>query len=399
VVIDAITNHSALTLDDFKQIFAAGGRQPKEIAKYLGKLREGGLISVHGRQETKPGAQKTSTVEYWWIDYQRAIDATKYRLHMLQEHLSHLGKSTTEKKDYTCRTCGSEWTQMEVLDNPDPEHRGSGFLCKRCNSLLDYKPQNSQDGRPEDDNIVSQFNTQLGHILALVETIDKLVVPVTTPESAIENIKPVPKQKEVGGIDTEPLDNLMTRAQPSSVKGLKMAEKVEIVLTTDSENTAAAQQAEADRRARISAQNRLPEWHTKSTVSGDATRVGHNESLGDLDSLAPITGENGEKKPVLNNEAFDRFFETLEAERAQAAQGQDVEEDEEEEESDEDEDEFEDVTSPILKRPKIEEQTFSPAAIVDSNAIKGPEPIATPLPDEDVGEDDDSEEEEFEEVV
>jgi transcription initiation factor TFIIE subunit alpha len=399
-VIDAITNHSALTLDDFKQIFAAGGRQPKEIAKYLGKLREGGLISVYGRQETKPGAQKTSTVEYWWIDYQRAIDATKYRLHMLQEHLSHLGKSTTEKKDFTCRVCGSEWTQMEVLDNPDPQHRGSGFLCKRCNSLLDYKPQNAQDGRAEEDNIVSQFNTQLGHILALVETIDKLVVPVTTPESAIENIKPVPKQKEVGGIDTTPLENLMTRGQPTSVKGLKMAEKVEIVLTTDSENTAAVQQAEADRRAKIAAQNILPEWHTKSTVSGDTTRAGHSQVVKETDGVLPIPGENGEKKPVLNNEAFDRFFETLEAERAQAAQGQGAEEEEEEEEeSDEDEDEFEDVTSPVLKRPKIEEAAFSPAVTANTNADNIPEAVAPPPPNEATGEDDDSEEEEFEEVV
>jgi transcription initiation factor TFIIE subunit alpha len=401
VIIDSIVNHSALTLDDFKQIFAFGARQPKEIAKYLGKLREGGLVSCYGRQETKAGAQKASTVEYWWIDYQLAIDAIKFRLHMLQTHLEQQGKSTSEKKEYSCRVCKSEWTALEVLDNPDPEFRGSGFLCKRCNNVLDWKPHNTQDGR--DNNVLSQFNTQLGHILGLVESIDKIIVPNSTPESAIENIKPVPRHKEAGAVDTEKLDNLTTMAQPTSVKGIKaQAEKVEIVLTTESENTAAAQQAEADRRAKIAAQNQLPEWHTKSTISGEVTRIGHNQTLLQQESLASVVEDGTEKKAVLNNDAMDKFFATLERERAQAGEVEKVDEEEEEES---DEDEFEDVTSPVLKRPKLEDQaplnSESSQSQVDgetpdpnrsNNNISVP-PVTSTL------EDDDSEEEEFEEVV
>jgi transcription initiation factor TFIIE subunit alpha len=392
IVIDSIITHSAVTLEDLKQVFAAGGRAPKDIAKYLGRLREAGLVSTYARQETKPGAQKSSTVEYWWTDYHRAIDATKYRLHMLQDHLSHLGKSTTEKKEYFCPECGSEWTQMEALDNPDPEHRGSGFLCKVCNNPLEFRPDNSTNGGTENDNIVSQFNKQLGHILALVESIDNLTVPASTPESALENIKPVPRQKEVGVIDTEPLEHLMTQVKPTSVKGLaQQAEKVEIVLTTDSENNAAVQAAEAERKAKIAAQNQLPEWHTKSTVSGDPTRAATNQAAREADAHGALRVQNGEKKASINTAAIDDFFANLEAQ--QGASGNEGQNQDEEEEEESDEDEFEEVISPVLKRPRLDDGI---AQSSDSSAFA---PTATAAPVQVAEDEDDSEEGEFETVV
>jgi transcription initiation factor TFIIE subunit alpha len=399
IAIDAVVNHTALTIEDFKQIFAAGGRQPKEIAKYLGKLREGGLLSCYGRQETKPGAQKATTVEYWWIDYQFAVDAIKYHLHVVEEQLNRLGRVTTEKKEFFCPVCKSEWTQFEVIDNPDPQGRGSGFLCKRCNSLLSWRAPDEDEGPSEGSNKVSQFNTQLGHILNLVQAIDQLHVPLCTPENAIESLKPVPKQKEVGVADID-LPDYPTML-PTSVKGVKaQAENVEIVLDTESQRTAEEQKAEAERKAKIFAQNQLPEWHTKSTISGDATgRGGNADPYKEEISIPTIVETTAKKASGLDASVMANIFDSLEAEKAQVISTQASED-----ESDEDEDEFEDVTSPVLKKPRLEEvlQVEEPVKVEQpETVVVVPEPKAEstnkPMVAV-VAYEDDSEEEEFEEV-
>jgi transcription initiation factor TFIIE subunit alpha len=397
VAIDAVVNHTALTIEDFKQIFAAGGRQPKEIAKYLGKLREGGLLSCYGRQETKPGAQKATTVEYWWIDYQFAVDAIKFHLHVVEEHLNRLGRITTEKKEFFCPVCKSEWTQLEVIDNPDPQGRGSGFLCKRCNTLLSWRAPDEDEGPSEGSNKVSQFNTQLGHILNLVQAIDQLHVPLCTAENAIESLKPVPRQKDVGAPDIDMPDYPMML--PTSVKGVKaQAENVEIVLDTESQRTAEEQKAESERKAKIFAQNQLPEWHTKSTITGESTGRGANQEMYKEEISIPLVLETSKKAAGLDASAMANIFDSLEAEKAQVASAQGTED-----ESDEDEDEFEDVTSPVLKKPRLEEilQVEEPAIVEVAPVVVVEEtkvaPIAKPMVAV-VAYEDDSEEEEFEEV-
>jgi len=394
VCIDAIIDHSALTIDDFKQIFAGGGRQPKEIAQYLGKLRESGLARKDSRAEVKDGAQKHIQVEYWWIDYHYAIDATKYKLRMIQDKLANEAKSTTEKKEFMCKVCHSQWTLMEAMDNKDPKqfsnpaYKGSGFLCKRCNNPL-LLTATKTDAAMEDESAVSQFNKQLDHITSLVEAIDNLTVPNITWEMALANKKSVPRQKDPGALDTEP--NQVVSLQPASVKGLQgQDENVKIVLTTEEENNAAVQEAKAKEKAKIQEQNLLPEWHTTSTVTGDITRAGHKQSVRDHDALVSAADDQGEKKPLLNNAAMDAVFAQLEAERAQAAKTPNEEGSEEES----DEDEFEDVTSPVLKRPRIEGQdSFGDGQTGSTQQLNSVSLAANP------GEEDDSEEEEFEEVV
>jgi transcription initiation factor TFIIE subunit alpha len=401
VVIEALSRHSALSIDDFRIVFANTGRGSKEIAKYLGRLRESGLVSVYGRQETKPNAQKATTVEYWYIDPRLAVDATNYKLHMIQETLTNQGKPTTEKKEYSCSRCKSEWTTMDVISHREPNGRGSGFTCPRCGNVLDYHSRGRGD-KSDEDNVLSQFNKQLEPIIQLLKQIDQTTVPEVTGETALERAKPIPRLAE-GGLRALPSITEAQKLRPTAVMGLKSGpEKVDVVLTTDSENTAAQQAAESERRARIAAQNQLPDWHTHSTVSGQAI----SEAKQDSDAAEPngVKNENeaaDEGKNVMSNAELDEYFRELEAARERdrqleaEAEGESEEEDDDEDEMDSDEmdaidEEFEDIPvelEPVKLKPPEPEKA-------EESATSTPVQISGDQADES-----DEDEEEFEDVV
>ena len=84
-------------------------------------------------QVKRDGATKLSNREWYYIDYRRAIDSTKYRIHKMHERINKDAKPTAEKAELSCKRCKSQYTMMDVLDHPHPQPRASGFLCLRCN--------------------------------------------------------------------------------------------------------------------------------------------------------------------------------------------------------------------------------------------------------------------------
>jgi transcription initiation factor TFIIE subunit alpha len=398
IIMDALVNHSALSMEEFREIHRNSGRQSKEIAKALGSLREGGLVSVYVRQETKANAQKATTVEYFYIDYRRAIDATKYRLHMLQEQLQMYARPTTEKKEFVCPKCTASYTQMDALDNPDPLGRGSGFLCKRCGNLLTYAPPSKEDDI-DADNPLSRFNKQFEFLVHLLDAIDKTIVPAVTGESALENAKPVPRDKGPLPGSAGPSDG--PKARPTAVMGVRTdPEKVHITLTTEEETEAAVQAAEAERKARIGLQNQLPAWHTQSTVGDDAAAAAAallrgGEASGDWGEAGGGTtpgGSGGEEKPLEDDDDIVDFFKVMVEEQRLAALKRQEEEDEEDES---DEEEFEDVQVEASEQPEAKRLKAAEESSVESPSVK----VETPVEMKDVNEESDEDDEEFETVV
>jgi len=327
--------------------------------------------------------------EYYFIDYRRAIDATKYRVHMIDKKIKAQGKPNQEKKELRCRQCKSEWTTLEVLDNIDPwaaaSGRGSGFLCKRCNHPLDAIPQT---GETERDDLPARFNKQFGPILAILQHIDNSFIPAVSGEVALADALPVPRAKGQDKPKTSPVRQQVIA--PSTVKGIASGpEKIEIVITTDADNNAAAQKAEQERQARFAQQNALPEWHTHSTVTNERTALGILDAArkeGEADAsfvISDTPGEEEDKKTV--DTSMDTYFAALAAEqeeqRRRAAAGEDDEDEEDEEDM-----EFEDTLiavpemngEPEAKRVKVEEREPTqlalepaPAAVVSAPASTG----------------------------
>ena len=344
------------------------------------------------RPELRDGAMKAITREYYYVDYRRAIDATKYRIHMLDERIKDHSKPTQEKKEFFCPQCRSQWTTMEVLDKIDPLGRESGFLCKQCDHPLD-SIHNTRDAEPENDDTPAKFNRQFASLLKLMQEIDQVTIPAVEGEEAVQRAIELPRDSEINpAAKHEPV--AMQTVRPTAVKGIATdPEKIEISIATDKEYTEAERAAEAQRNAQIAKQNQLPEWHVKSTVDNKEYTTGVTSST------LPVNGadtpsyklepEDDVKKT--GDPTLDAYFEQLKAE--QERQAKEAQEDEEEEEEDEDDDEFEDVVAletngiPDAKRVKVE----SPVQKIE---LVSPARVPSPLA---LGEE--SDEDEFEDAI
>ncbi|GME31273.1 Tfiie alpha subunit [Neofusicoccum parvum] len=374
IVIDALVNHGAISAADLSLVMDEG-KNHKKVQKYAAKLREGGLVSVYVRSETREGAQKPTNREYYYIDYRRAVDCTKYRIHMLDEKIKAISKPTQEKKDYYCPRCNSQWTTMEALDHVDMS-RG-GFLCKRCNFPLKSR-NTAEEAEPEADDTPAKFNKQFKPLLDILQQIDSATVPAVTGEEAVANAKPVPRDEQINPAQkTEVVVD--EKLRPTAVKGLTTGpEKVEITISTEEENTAAEQARVAAHKAKIAASNELPVWATQSTVGSEAAAAKANG-----DATASNEAANGletaeEKKT--NTAELDAYFAALREEQERKAKEEEDDDDEEDED-----DEFEDVMAtpaaassgdggPDAKRVKLDESAAPTPPLSSVPAVSSAQP-------------------------
>lgn len=334
----------------------------------------------------REGATKQTSREYYYIDYRRAIDACKYKIHKIDEHVKKNAKPTAEKAELKCTRCKSQYTTMDVLNSidPEPSSDSSGFLCLRCGHPLDEIDAGGQADDMADDT-PAKFNKLFSPLLTLMAEIDQMKIPAVEGKDAVDAKIELPRDKTIDpGTRHEVVETLVSR--PTAVRGMDTGpEKISIQIGSSAEQNEKQRAADKARQEKIQMQNQLPTWHTESTVvknaNGTTTTV-KQESNGTDSSGVKTEASDGKSA----NQNLDAVFAQIEAERRRKEQ------EEEDEDDDEDEDEFEDVAVgtpsavPDAKRVKLE----SSAAPTPSNA-------ATPAASNGDG-GDESEEDEFEDV-
>ena len=289
----------------------------------------------HSRQETREGQARAISKDYYYIDFHATIDAIKYRIFKLTEQVKDLYKPSQEKKDYHCPRCHAQWTQLEVLDNISPMGE---FLCHRCKGVLERDDVSAADMAGHERQ--SKLMAQLDRLLRIMPEIDSQTVPRNDFETAFSVAVPIHRDEEINPArKTEAVET--GRNLPAPVRGIAITTApIQVSLMTNDER-AAVERAEAQRQAKILEQNRLPSWHTNSTVTGEATAVGNKERerLAARNSRAfePIKAE--EDKKIQNNVLDDE----LAAYYAQMAQEKAKEAQEDQSSAEEEDDEFEDV--------------------------------------------------------
>ncbi|TKA58610.1 hypothetical protein B0A55_12726 [Friedmanniomyces simplex] len=363
LVVDALLLHSTLPDTDLCHVLAM---QNKAVRKLCGRLKEDGILSTGTRQErrtdgsasffpashgasSQQGKERTTNKEWYYLNYHRAIDSIKYRLHKLNQHFSSLGLPATEKKDLSCPQCKAQWTELEVMHNID---FSSGlFLCARCNHPLDPV---QEDERANENESLKRLNSQLEKILQLMQQIDSASVPENDFESAIAKHTPVVRTNVNPAQRIETVD--IPKGNLQSSKGLAIApEKIAVSLHSDEDVKREAAESERLRREKEAGQNALPDWIARSTVSGDVTTVGAKEEQKkrerELNGVAGVlkAEEDEEKKPVVGggNVDLDAYWAELEkTQKREAEERAKDDEDGDEEDDDDDEDDFADVDIP-----------------------------------------------------
>ncbi|KAF2171703.1 hypothetical protein M409DRAFT_63317 [Zasmidium cellare ATCC 36951] len=350
LVIDALVIHSTLSDTDLAAVL---NMLPKTLRKHCGRLKEDGLLSIHTRAERRidqapsfhgnnpqTGKERLTNRDWYYLNYHRAIDSIKYRMHKLNKHIDSLGMPTTEKKDLSCPRCKSQYTELEVLDNLD-ESTGQ-FLCHRCRNPLDAI---EEEERANENESMKRLNQQFEKLQQLLQSIDAAAVPENDFETALGKQKPIPRTDANPGARTEIVD--VKNKNLESTKGLELKPEKIAVQVQDDEDVKrenAAAEAEA-RKAKEARANALPEWISRSTITQEITAVGAKEEKERREREAHsgvVKDDDGdEKKPsVDNDDVMAAYWKELAAAREKEAQEA---RDEEEEDDDDEEDEFEDV--------------------------------------------------------
>ncbi|KAI0124425.1 TFIIE alpha subunit [Xylariales sp. AK1849] len=389
VIIDALITHSALRDDDLSYLMS---QNSKDLHKICGRLQEDRFIRRHTRSEMREGQQRPSTRIYYYIDYRQAIDAIKWRVYNLDKSVQGNAVPAAEKKEYFCNICKSEWTVMEVLDNPGR----LGFNCHRCGSLLVHDPERQSGGHEQS----TRLNNQLKFITDLLPQIDSKPIPDVTFEDAIRVAK-----KPVRDATNQVAASVVVEdsAKPTAVRGMVDTgpKSIAINITASDGPSEAEKEAERARKDKIAEQNALPEWHTTSTVTGisyagnanaaNVTKDEDEDQKPDADSL------NAKENAELDD-LFARLKQQQEAEAARKAA-----EDEEDEQEEDDEEEFEDAILPSTAGNTTSQGEKRAASSVDTSAADTPaseERSAKRVKVEEPTMDDDSDDEElaFEDV-
>ena len=357
LVIDALILHGTLPDSDLAYLL---GMQPKSLRKICGRLKEDGLLSVHTRAERRTdgtqsfygastqggqsGKERVTHKDWYYLNFHRAIDSIKYRMYRLNKHVESLGAPTTEKKDLICPRCKSQYTELEAMDRIDVS---TGlFLCRRCNHTLDPV---EKDERANENESMKRLNSQLEKILRLMQQIDATTVPENDFATALSKQKPVIRTDANPGQQRTEVVDLPSR-NLQSTKGLEIRpEKIAVQVQEDADVKRESEASEAAaKREKEARQNMLPDWISKSTVTGDITAVGAKEAQlrRDRETNAAMLKEDEreEKKPATwqgDEDVMASYWQELAKAQAEEAAARAKESDEEEEEDDEDE--FEDV--------------------------------------------------------
>ncbi|KAH7063749.1 hypothetical protein BKA63DRAFT_180730 [Paraphoma chrysanthemicola] len=385
VVLDALCYHGALPISDLVLVLDAG-KNSKHVGKIVGKLKEAGMCAVFTQQVMREGATKQSSREFYYIDYRRAIDACKYKIHKIDEAVKKNAKPTAEKAELKCTRCKSQYTTMDVLNSIDPEPtaESSGFLCLRCGHPLDEIDAGGQADDMADDT-PAKFNRLFSPLLNLMAEIDTVTIPAQEGVDVVAARLELPRDKTIDpGTRHEVVETVMSR--PTAVKGLDTGpEKISIQIGSSAEQNEKQRAADKARQEKISMQNQLPTWHTESTVikNANGTTTALKQESNGTDSSG-IKTESSDAKGAGQN--LDAVFAQIEAERRRKEQ------EEEDDDDDDDDDEFEDVAVgipsalPEAKRVKIESSAPTPSSAATPAASNG-----------DGG--DESEEDEFEDAI
>ena len=287
----------------------------------------------------REGQMRPVTRIYYYIDYRQAVDAIKWRVYNITKDIQGTAVPASEKKEYFCNRCGSEWTQMEVLDSFGPE----GFICHRCNGPLVHDLERNSAGHEQS----TRLNNQFKFVTDLLQQIDQVHIPDNTFEVAISNARPVMRDSTHPGIKSVPVDPAASR--PTAVRGLANVGPQSMAVNISSAEglTEAEKAAEQERRERIAQQNALPAWMSNSTITGESFSK-------EPSTTAPKNAELDVKDPTLLQQAanendhrdIDDIFARLRAEQEQ----KELEEDEfysddDDDDDDDDEGDFEDVVA------------------------------------------------------
>ncbi|KAG1786838.1 TFIIE alpha subunit-domain-containing protein [Suillus plorans] len=281
IIMDQLARHPVLKDDD---LAGRMGLQAKELNKLMAVLGNDRLVQVYRQNELKEGAQRSVGRQYYYIDYKHFCDVVKWRIAEMRRIIDSGLRNELDNKGYICPQCSKSYTTLEV-DKLMDFSRGI-FVCEDCRAEV-VENENAENVRGSQDRM-QRFNHQMRFVVEGLRKTESMVLPaLDVPTWVKNNVGDVEKQKtgQVSGLKIA-----------GSGPGGRQEDGVGIVMSMDKDEATRRQERDAEAAAKRQ-QNALPAWHLKSTITGDLTALGMQES-------ARAVAREGEGLPVSSDDAL-----------------------------------------------------------------------------------------------
>lgn len=260
------------------------GLQAKELNKLMAVLGNDRLVQVYRQNELKEGAQRSVGRQYYYIDYKHFCDVVKWRIAEMRRIIDSGLRNELDNKGYICPQCNKSYIPLEV-DKLIDFSRGI-LVCEDCHAEV-VENENAENVRGSQDRM-QRFNHQMRFVVEGLRKTESMVLPaLDVPTWVKNNVGDVEKQKtgQVSGLKIA-----------GSGPGGRQEDGVGIVMSMDKDEATRRQERDAEAAAKRQ-QNALPAWHLKSTITGDLTALGMQES-------ARAVGREGEGLPVSSDDSL-----------------------------------------------------------------------------------------------
>ncbi|KAK0670851.1 TFIIE alpha subunit-domain-containing protein [Cercophora samala] len=257
LAVEALVQHSCLRDDELAYLLKMN---TKDLHRLCASLRDARFLTVHTRPEVIEGKTRPVNRTYYYIDYQQTVDAIKWRVYKTDKDMQGIAKPQDESKEYSCPRCKSQWTQLEVLDSVSMQ----GFLCLRCEAVLERSQEQEQPGHQQ----LSRMNNQFKFMTDMLQQIDKGLVPECSFDKAIAVARPIVREATHEVLASVPVEEMggAGMGKPSAVKGLANTGPKTMQVTISDGNEEAELVESRKRKERFLRENALPSWITDSSV-------------------------------------------------------------------------------------------------------------------------------------
>ncbi|GJJ14936.1 hypothetical protein Clacol_009206 [Clathrus columnatus] len=281
IVLDQLVRHPVLKEDDL-----AGrlGLQLKELSKITAVLQADKLIKIYRQNELKEGATRAQARQYFYIDYQHFCNVVKWRVAEMRRIIDSKLRNELDNKGYICPQCKKSYSPLDS-DRLMDFTRGT-FVCEDCKAEV-IENENAESVKGSQDRM-QRFNHQMRFIREGLRKTEEMLLPAFDVQEWLRK---------------HPSEEAKRAAERDGAKGglEKKEDNMEIVMSVDKDEATQreerAREAEAKRQ-----QNIMPSWHTKSTISGELTALGHAAaSQAASQQKSPITPSSGSNAAILES--------------------------------------------------------------------------------------------------
>ncbi|KZO94209.1 hypothetical protein CALVIDRAFT_484599 [Calocera viscosa TUFC12733] len=278
VVLDQLTHSDVLKDDDLAHRV---GMPSKDVQKLIAKLEADKLVKVHRRNEIQREGQRPMNKGYCYIDYSSFCNVVKWRITTMRTAIDSKLRNELDNQGYICPFCHTYYAPLDVLHLLDPS--GNAFICEVCRHEL-INNENAESVQGSKDRL-QRFMAQTRWIIEDLQKTDEIKIPKL-------NVQQWLAEHAVAKLELDG-DGLAIAGEGSSSQSNRV--QIELSLDQDDAQVKKAREEVADAQRQ---HNALPEWHMRSTISGDLTSLGAASSGGATSAAAAVhTNGSADRKP------------------------------------------------------------------------------------------------------